>query len=63
MDKLMAMIEATASLEVTNLELIYQKLMQKFLSKGSVWDFHEMGRQEYLSKSNKEIVLIIKFYK
>ena len=63
MDKLMAMIEATTFFEVTNLELIDQKLMQKFLSKGSFWDFYEMGRQEYLNKSNKEIVLIIKFYK
>ena len=52
MDKLMAMVEATTSFEVTNLEQIYQKLMQEFLSKNSVWDFYEMGKQEYLNKSN-----------
>ena len=52
MDKLMAMIEATTSFEVTNLEQIYQKLMQEFLSKNSVCDFYEMGKQEYLNKSN-----------
>ena len=63
MDKLMAMVEATTSFEVTNLEQIDQKLMQEFLSKGSVWDFYEMGRQENLNKSNEEkSVLIIKFY-
>ena len=63
MDKLMAMIEATTSFEVTNLELIDQKLMQEFLSKTSVWDFYKMGRQEYLNKSNDEkTVLIIKYY-
>ena len=63
MDKLMAMVEATTSFEVTNLEQIDQKLMQKFLSKNSVWDFYEMGRQEYLNKSNDEkSVLIIKYY-
>ena len=54
MDKLMAMVEATTSSEVTNLEQIDQKLMQ-FLSKGSVWNFYEMGRQEYLNKSNDKI--------
>ena len=59
----MAMIEATTSFEVTNLELIDQKLMQEFLSKTSVWDFYEMGRQAYLNKFNDEkTVLIIKYY-
>ena len=63
MDKLMAMVEATTSFEVTNLEQIDQKLMQEFLSKSSFWDFYEMGRQEYLNKSNdKKSVLIIKYY-
>ena len=59
----MAMVEATTSFEVTNLEQIDQKLMQEFLSKNSVWDFYEMGRQKYLNKSNDEkSVLIIKYY-
>ena len=47
MDKLMAMVEATTSFEVTNLEQIDQKLMHEFLSKTSVWNFYEMGRQEF----------------
>ena len=63
MDKLMAIVEVATSFEVTNLEQIDQKLMQEFLSKGSVWDFYDMGRQENLNKSNEEkSVLIIKFY-
>ena len=63
MDKLMAMVEVTPSFEVTNLEQIDQKLMQEFLSKNSVWDFYEMGRQEYLNKSNdQKSDLIIKCY-
>ena len=63
MDLLMAMVEATTSFEVINLEQIDQKLMQEFLSKNSVWDFYEMGRREYLNKSNNEkSVLIIKYY-
>ena len=57
----MAMVEATTSFEVTNFEQIDQKLMQEFLSKNSVWDFYEMGRQEYLNKSNDE-KSIIKYY-
>ena len=55
----MAMVEATTSFEVTNLEQIDQKLMQEFLSKSSVWDFYEMGRQEYLLKSNDEKSVLI----
>ena len=50
MDLLMAMVEATTSFEVINLEQIDQKLMQEFLSKNSVWDFYEMGRREYLKQ-------------
>ena len=50
----MAMVEATTFFEVINLEQIDQKRMQEFLSKNSVWDFYEMGGQEYLSKSNEE---------
>ena len=63
MDKLMAMVEATTSFEVINLEQIDQKLMQEFFSKNSVWDIYEMGRQDYLNKSNnKKSVLIINYY-
>ena len=59
----MAMVDATTSFEVTSLEQIDQKLLQEFLSKNSVWDFYEMGRQEYLSKSyDEKSVLIIKYY-
>ena len=54
MDKLMVMVVATTSFEVTNLEQIDQKLMQKLLSKNSVWDFYEIGRQEYLNKCNNK---------
>ena len=59
----MAMVGGVNSSEVTNLEQIDQKLMQEFLSNTSVLDFYEMGRQEYLNKSNDEkSVLIIKYY-
>ena len=63
MDKLMAMAEGVNSSKVTSLEQIDQNLMQKFLSKNSVWDFYEMSRQEYSNKSNdKKSVLIFKYY-
>ena len=59
----MAMVEAITSSAVTNLEQIHQKLMQELLSKGSIWDFYEMGSQQYLNKSNDgKSVLIIKYY-
>ena len=59
----MAMVEGTNSSEVTSLEQIDQNLMQEFLSKTSVWDFYEMGKQEYSNKSKDEkTVLIFKYY-
>ena len=59
----MAMAEGVNSSKVTSLEQIDQNLMQKFLSKNSVWDFYEMSRQEYSNKSNdKKSVLIFKYY-
>ena len=41
-----------------------ESLFKEFLSKNSVWDFHNMTRDEYTAKSNNEKeLLVLKFYK
>ena len=57
------MIEGPKSTEVTSLEQINQETMQDFLSKLTIWDFYEMTREEYTSKSaDDKKLLILKYY-
>ena len=62
MEKFMSMVEGTSS-EVSNVEQMDENRFKEFLLNGSVWDFHNMSRDEYTTKnaSEKEI-LIIKYY-
>ena len=47
-----------------NIEQMDESLFKEFLSKNSVWDFHNMTRDEYTAKSNNEKeLLVLKFYK
>ena len=40
-----------------------ENLFKEFLLKNSVWDFHNMSRDEYMTKSaSKKEILIIKYY-
>ena len=54
------MIEGPKSHEVLSLEQINQETMQEFLSKLAIWDFYEMTREEYTSKSadNKKLLIL-----
>ena len=61
MEKFLEMVEE--STEVSNTEQIDEKSSKEFLSKSSVWDFHNISREEYSTKSNPEKELsILKFY-
>ena len=62
MEKFMTMVEGTSS-EISNIEQMDKNLFKDCLLKSSVWDFHNMSRDEYTTKSasEKEIV-IIKYY-
>ena len=61
MGKFLGMVEE--STEVSNTEKIDEKIFKEFLSKGSLWDFHNISREEYSTKSNpKKELLILKFY-
>ena len=63
MENLFAMIEGAKSHEISSLEQINQEKMQEFLSKLAIWDFYEMTREEYSSKSaDDKKLLILKYY-
>ena len=63
MESLMSMIEGPKSSEITSVEQINHETMQEFLSKLAIWDYYEMAREEYTSKSeNDKKLLIIKYY-
>ena len=48
------MVEGPKPTQVTSIEQLDQQTMQGFLSKSSVWDFHEMARDEYMNKSDND---------
>ena len=59
----MSMIEGSKSNEISTVEQIDHATMQEFLSKPAIWDFFEMPKEEYTSKSeNDKKLLIIKYY-
>lgn len=64
MEGLMSMIEGSSkSNEIRTVEEIDHSIMQEFLDRLAIWNFHEMSRDEFTSKSELEKkLLIIKYY-
>ena len=65
MEGIMSLInEASAKVdEVTSIKQINQTTMQEFLNKIAIWDFFEMSRDEFTSKSDYDReLLIIRYY-
>ena len=65
MEGIMSLINETSSSsnDVTNVSQIDQKTMQEFLQKMPIWDFFEMGKDEFTSKSDTDREqLIIRYY-
>ena len=61
MEKFISIVEGTS--EISNVEQIDKNLFKEFLLKNSMWDFHNMSRDEYMTKSASEKkILIIKYY-
>ena len=58
----MSMIEGSKSNEISAVEQIDHATMQEFFSKLAIWDFFEMSKEEYTSKSENDKKLIIKYY-
>ena len=63
MEGIMSMIESTAkSNEITSVKEINQSTMQEFLDKIPIWEFFEMSRDEFTSKSEVDRELLIYKY-
>ena len=63
MESLMSMIEGSKSNEISAVEQIDHATMLVFLSKLATWDFFEVSKEEYTSKSeNDKKLLIIRYY-
>ena len=63
MENILAMVEGPKTSEITSCDQIDQDFFQELLVKTSVWDFYEITREEYISKSdNENKSLIIRFY-
>ena len=63
MKEILAMVEGSSTSEVKNFDQIDQSLFKEFLEKASVWDFHEMTKEQYSTKDEGEKKsLIINYY-
>ena len=61
MEKFLEMVDQTT--EVSNTEQMDENLFKEFLSKKLVWDFHNITRDKYTTKSNNEKeLLVLKYY-
>ena len=65
MDGILSLIEKTSSSsnDVTTVSQINENTMQEFLKKIPIWDFFEIGKDEFTSKSETDKEqLIIRYY-
>ena len=59
----MSIIQGSKSNDISAVEQIDHATTQQFFSKLAIWDFFEMSKEEYISKSeNDKKILIIKYY-
>ena len=63
MENILSMVVGPKATQVTSLEQINQENLEEFLAKTSVWNFHEITRDEYMNKGDiDKKVLIINFF-
>ena len=63
MEGIMSLIEQTSSNDVTAVSQINANTMQEFLKKIPIWDFFEIGKDEFTSKSDTDKEqLVIRYY-
>ena len=61
MENILAMAEGLRTSEITSFDQI-DHVFQKLLAKGSLWDFYEISKEEYMNKGESEKkYLILKF--
>lgn len=61
MDKLLELNDQPTTAAATTQEMD-ENLFKEFLTKNSVWDFHNMTRDEYNKTSSEKQLLIVNYY-
>ena len=57
------MVEGPKPSEISAIEQINEETMKEFLTKCTVWDFHDTTKEDYMTKSDDEKkLLIFNFY-
>ena len=63
MASILSMVEGPKHSEISAIEQINEETMKEFLTKCTVWDFHDTTKEDYMTKSDEEKkLLIINFY-
>ena len=63
MASILSMVEGPKPSEISAIEQINEETMKEFLTKSTVWDFHDTTKEDCMTKSDDEKkLLIIKFY-
>ena len=53
------MVEGPRPSEISAIEQINEETMKEFLTKCTVWDFHDTTKEDYMTKSDEEKKLLI----
>ena len=53
------MVEGPKTSETSAIEQINEETMKEFLTKCTVWDFHDTTKEDYMTKSHEEKKLLI----
>ena len=61
MDKLLKLVDQPTTAAATTQEMD-ENLFKEFLTKNSVWDFHNITRDEYNKTSSEKQLLIVNYY-
>ena len=61
MDKLLELVDQPTTAAATTQEMD-ENLFKEFLTKNSVWDFHNMTKDEYNKTSSEKQLLIVNYY-
>lgn len=61
MDKLLELNDQPTTAAATTQEMD-ENLFKEFLTKNSVWDFHNMTKDEYNKTSSEKQLLIVNYY-
>ena len=54
MAKILSMVEGPKPSEISAIEKIIEETMKEFLTKCTLWDFHDTTKENYMRKNDEE---------